>query len=97
MQEGGKNKIKNFIPSGELTPEIKARGFVVDSNLAKVGKMIQQRGVDVKILASSDAVQTCYVAFKENRVFLTTFLNVFNKKGGVPRGCLHYKATPFGN
>jgi hypothetical protein len=41
MQEGAKTKNKDFIPSGELTPEMKARGFVVDSNLAKVGKMIQ--------------------------------------------------------
>jgi hypothetical protein len=34
---------------------MKARGFVVDSNLNKVGKMIQQRGIDVKILQTSDA------------------------------------------
>ena len=90
------SKNKDFITSGELRPEMKARGFVVDSNLAKVGKMIQQRGLDVKILQSSDAEQACYIAVKENRVFLTTFLNVFNKKVGVPRGCLHFKSPPYG-
>lgn len=41
MQDGAKSKNKDFITSEELTPEMKARGFVVDSNLAKVGKMIQ--------------------------------------------------------
>lgn len=58
--------------------------------------MIQQKGQDVKILQVSDSEQTCYVAMKENRIFLTTYLNVFNKKAGVPRGCLHFKATPYG-
>jgi hypothetical protein len=34
-------------------------------------------------------------AVKENKVFITTNLKVFNQKGGVPRGCLHYQETPY--
>jgi hypothetical protein len=31
------------------------RGFVVDKFLSKVGKMIQQRGLDCKILDTADS------------------------------------------
>ena len=52
-------KEKDFIPSSNLTPEMKANGFIVDKNLFKVGKMLQNKQIDCKILdkgATSDQI-----------------------------------------
>jgi uncharacterized protein with PIN domain len=71
------------------------RGMVVDSNLAKLGKMLQQKGVDCKILTAAESGIASQIAHKENRVYITSNLRVFNQSGTVPRGCVHFKATPY--
>ena len=71
------------------------RGFCVDKHLAKLAKMLNQRDVDCKVIEIADSDLACATAVKENRVFLTSNLKVFNQKQGVPRGCLHYQETPF--
>jgi hypothetical protein len=38
--EEGKKDPKDFIPSEELRPEMKSRGFIVNQYLSKIGKMI---------------------------------------------------------
>jgi hypothetical protein len=38
--EEGKKNTQDFLPSEELTPEMKSRGFVVNQYLSKVAKMI---------------------------------------------------------
>lgn len=56
--------------------------------------MLWNRGLDVKVIDSNDGDYVCAQAVKENRIFLTSNLKLFNKKVSVPRGCLHYKAPP---
>jgi uncharacterized protein with PIN domain len=74
---------------------MKTKGFIVDKNLSKVGRMISDRGYDCKVVDNADLEKVCEMAIREDRVFLTSNLKIFNKKVQMPRGCLHYKANPF--
>ena len=82
------------MPSNELKPEMKTQGFVVDKYLSKVAKLISNKGYDCKILDRAEPEEVVACAVKENRVFLTSNMKFFNKKVTIPRGCLHYKASP---
>jgi uncharacterized protein with PIN domain len=92
---GNSGSSSKFIASVELRPEMVARGFCVDKYLGKLARLLDSRGVDCKVIQQADADLACATAVKENRVFLTSNLKVFNSKQGVPRGCLHYQDTPF--
>jgi uncharacterized protein with PIN domain len=91
---GGK-KEKDFIPSQGLMPEMKSQGFIVDKGLFKVGRMLQEKKIDCKILDHVDSEAICAQAIKDNRIFITTNLKLFNKKVQLPRCCLAYKSSPF--
>ena len=67
----------------------------MDKNLVKVGRMMQSKGIDCKIYDGMDSDQICEKAIKENRVFVTSNLKLFNKKVSMPRCCIHFKASPF--
>lgn len=41
-----------------------------------------------------DSNAICTQAVKENRIFVTSNLKVFNSKLQVPRCCVHFKASP---
>lgn len=74
---------------------MKTMGFIVDKNLFKVAKMLQDK-VYCKIPDSSlDSEAICQLAVKENRIFITTNLKLFNKKLTIPRCCVAFKASPF--
>jgi hypothetical protein len=92
-KDGESGKFKDFIPSVELKPEMKANGFIVDKFLSKVAHAIKNKGYDCKIV---DAEPEALVAqaVKENRIFLCTNNKFFNKKVTIPRGLLHLKASP---
>jgi hypothetical protein len=92
---GTSENMKDFIPSHNLTPEMwKQHGFIVDKHLLKVGKMLQNRGINCVVLDTPDSDKICEVAVRENRIFVTSNLKLFNKKTSMPRCCLHYKAPP---
>ena len=46
--------MKDFLPSDELNPELKQKGFLVDSSLSRVGKLLLEKGVDCKIIETTD-------------------------------------------
>lgn len=75
---------------------MKSQGFIIDKNLFKVGKMLQEKKVDCKIPEKDvDSEQICAIAVKENRIFITSNLRLFNKKLSLPRCCIAYKTSPF--
>ena len=74
---------------------MKDKGFIMDKYLSKVGKMLQQKGIDSKIIDSDDANLISSQAVKEGRVYLTNNIKQFNKKVSISCGCLHFKASPF--
>ncbi len=92
-KDGEPSKFKDFIPSVELKPEMKANGFIVDKYLSKVAHAIKEKGYDCKVV-DVEAEALCAQAVKENRIFLCTNTKFFNKKTTIPRGLLHFKASP---
>ncbi len=57
---------------------------------------MQEKQIDCKIMdADCDSEIICAQAVKENRIFITTNLKLFNKKVQIPRCCIAYKASPF--
>ena len=93
---GTSENMKDFIPGHNLTPDMwKTHGFIVDKHLAKVGYMLRDNGCDVKIMPKdTDSEIVCAEAVKDNRIFVTSNLKLFNKKLSMLRCCLHYKANP---
>lgn len=87
-------QFKDFIASENLTPEHKSQGFLVDKHLFKVGRLMQEKGIDVNVSEDLESEQLCALAIKENRIFVTSNLKMFNKKISIPRCCLNFKASP---
>ena len=59
------------------------KGFIVDRNLSRLAKMLQEKGVDCMIpdqSYSQDSEQICSKALETDRIFITSNLKLFNKK-----------------
>jgi uncharacterized protein with PIN domain len=73
--------------------------FVVDKPLVKLGLLMQQKGLDCKIIGDLDKAasteQAYQIAQSEGRVFLTQNSSYFLEKKDVSRGLLHHLASPF--
>jgi len=70
------------------------KGFIVDRNLSRLAKMLQEKGVDCMIpdqSYSQDSEQICSKALETDRIFITSNLKLFNKKSVMHRCCVHYK------
>jgi hypothetical protein len=90
-------KFKKLVTSKGLTPDsVKTlSGFMVDKNLSKLAKKLQEKGIDcVDPTDTQDSEKICGRAIAENRIFITSNLRLFNKKGAMPRCCVHYKDSP---
>jgi uncharacterized protein with PIN domain len=74
---------------------MKDQGFIMDRYLSKVGNMLRNKGMNVRIVDTDDVNVVASQAAKEGRILLTSNLKAFNKLLSVPRGCLHFKASPF--
>ncbi len=74
---------------------MKELGFMVDKNLFRIGKMLQDRKIYCHIPDQGlDSETICKNAMNDNRVFITTNLKLFNKKLTVPMCCVAFKASP---
>jgi len=71
------------------------RGFIVDKNLVKLAKMLQEKGIDCTIPESEDSEQICSIALESDRVFITSNLKLFNRKSVMMRCCVHFKDNPY--
>jgi uncharacterized protein with PIN domain len=67
---------------------------MMDKNLNKVTKLLQEKGVDCKTVYAAESEQICAAAIQENRIFVTSNMKLFNKKIAMPRVCLFYKSSP---
>lgn len=73
-------------------------GFIVDKNLFKLGKLLNERKIDCMIpdqQQSKDSELICAKAIEMDRIFITSNLKLFNKKNVLKRCCVHYKDNPF--
>lgn len=71
-------------------------GFIVDKNLTKLARMLQEKGIDCEIPAdTSDSEKICSRALEKDRIFITSNLKLFNRKSVMNRCCVHYKDNPF--
>lgn len=70
-------------------------GFIVDKNLSKLARKLQDGGIDcVDPTDTADSEKICGRAIADNRIFITSNLKLFNKKGVMSRCCVHYKDSP---
>jgi len=69
-------------------------GFIVDKNLNKLGKMLQEKGISCIIPDTQDSERICNKALEQDRIFITSNLNLFNKKN-VMKCCVHYRDNPY--
>lgn len=74
---------------------MKTKGFIMDRYLSKVAGMLRDKGINCKVVDSDDQKWVAGQAVKEGRILLTSNLKHFNQLLSVPRGCLHFKASPF--
>lgn len=70
-------------------------GFIVDKNLVKLGKMLQENKIDCMITNFGDSEKICSKALELDRVFVTSNLKLFNKKSVMNRCCVHFKDSPY--
>lgn len=71
-------------------------GFIVDKNLTKLARMLQEKGIDCRIPTdTNDSEKICSRALEEDRIFITSNLKLFNRKSVMNRCCVHYKDNPF--
>lgn len=54
------------------------RGFCVDKYLGKLARLLNQKGVDCKVVEFADTDVVIATAVKENRVFLTSSMKIFH-------------------
>ena len=70
-------------------------GFIVDKNLTKLARMLQERGIDCEIPHDTqDSEKICSRALEKDRIFITSNLKLFNRKSVMNRCCVHYKDNP---
>jgi len=70
-------------------------GFIVDRNLDKLGKMLQEKGVKCIITNLQDSENICAKALEEDAVFITSNLKLFNRKNSMNRCCVHFKDNSY--
>jgi uncharacterized protein with PIN domain len=73
----------------------KTHGFIVDKNLHKLAKILQEKGIDCIIPDSNDSEVICSKALEKDRIFITSNLKLFNKKSVMSRCCVHYRDNPY--
>lgn len=69
-------------------------GFVVDKNLNKLARMLQEKSIDCVIPDTTDSEKICSLALEKNRILITSNLKLFNRKNAMNRCCVHYKDSP---
>lgn len=69
-------------------------GFIVDRNLQKLCKILQDNKIDCIQIDSQDSEYICNKAMEKDRVFITSNLKLFNRKSVMNRCCVHYKDSP---
>jgi uncharacterized protein with PIN domain len=64
-----------------LRPDVaNTQGFIVDKSLPKLGRRLNSKGIDCKIIENEkDSNKIMDIAIKENRIFVTSNFKVFNK------------------
>lgn len=60
----------------------------------KLGKLLQDKGIDCKIVETTDLEAVCAQAIEESRVYLTSNMKMFKKKISMQIGLLANKASP---
>ena len=69
-------------------------GFIVDKNLNKLARMLQEKNIDCVIPDTTDSEKICARALEQDRIFITSNLKLFNRKNAMNRCCVHYKDSP---
>ena len=67
---------------------------MVDKNLTKLAKMLQEKNIDCMIPDAQDSEVICSRALEQDRIFITSNLNLFNKKTVMNICCVHWKDSP---
>jgi len=57
----------------------------------KLGRMLQEKGIDCLIHNVDDSENICSKALETDRIFVTSNLKLFNRKSVLNRVCVHFK------
>ena len=93
----GQTNLNKLLASDDLKASMwLSHGFIVDRNLDKLGRILQEKKIDCVIPDSHlDSDQICSKAMELDRVFVTSNLKLFNRKNVMNRVCVHYKDSPY--
>lgn len=69
-------------------------GFIVDKNLNKLARMLQEKNIDCVIPDTTDSEKICSKALEQDRIFITSNLKLFTRKNAMNRCCVHFKDSP---
>lgn len=92
----GQTQNLSFLHNDELRASMwQTKGFLVDKNLTKLGRLLQEKGIDCIVTDLQDSEQICSKCLEMDRVLITSNLKLFNKKSVMNRCCVHFKDSPF--
>lgn len=91
----GQTNIYNLSTNDELKASMwETNGFIVDKNLNKLARMLQEKNVDCLIPETNDSERICSIALEKDRIFITSNLKLFNRKNAMNRCCVHFRDSP---
>lgn len=91
----GQANFYNLSTNDELKASMwETHGFIVDTKLSKLGRLLKENNVDCLIPDTNDSEKICSMALEKDRIFITSNLKLFNKKNSMNRCCVHYKDNP---